>query len=140
MIALGYSGFTRDSRRAAQGRSLGMTSLGFDRMVRSVDGELPISLFPLGFFGHDAAAGIVVDGEVVACAAEERFTRVKHGLNVAGNPLLPRKAIQTSNPGMSAAVACPTDTQPCCEIQHCAMPGDTSLHRSRRTSPLRRNS
>ena len=88
MIVLGYSGFTRDSRRAAQGRSLGMTGLGFDRMVRSVDGELPISHFPLGFFGHDAAAGLVVDGEVVACAAEERFTRVKHGLNVAGNPLL----------------------------------------------------
>ncbi len=93
MIALGFSGFTRDSRRARRGRALGMTGLGFDRMVRFVDGEVPVRLFPLGFFGHDAAAAIAIDGEVVACAAEERFTRVKHGLNVAGNPLLPRNAI-----------------------------------------------
>jgi carbamoyltransferase len=93
MIALGFSGFTRDSRQARSGRTLGMTGLGFDRMVRFVDGDVPVRLFPLGFFGHDAAAAIVVDGELVACAAEERFTRVKHGLNMAGNPLLPRHAI-----------------------------------------------
>jgi carbamoyltransferase len=93
MIALGFSGYTRDSRQARRGRGLGMTGLGFDRMVRFVDGEVPARLFPLSFFGHDAAAAIVVDSEVVACAAEERFTRVKHGLNVAGNPLLPRNAI-----------------------------------------------
>ncbi len=94
MIVLGYSGFTRDSRRASRGRSLGMIGLGFDNMVQFVDGEPPLSLFPLGFFGHDASAAIVVNGRVVACAAEERFARVKHSLNLAGNPLLPRNAIQ----------------------------------------------
>ncbi len=93
MIVLGFSGFTRDSRQAHGGRSLGMTGLGFEHMVRFVDGRVPVRLFPLGFFGHDAAAAVVTDGEVVACAAEERFTRVKHGLNLAGNPLLPRHAI-----------------------------------------------
>jgi carbamoyltransferase len=70
-----------------------MTSLGIENMLNFVDGEVPICLFPLGFFGHDSAAGIVFDGEVVACAAEERFVRVKHGLNLAGNSLLPQKAI-----------------------------------------------
>jgi carbamoyltransferase len=29
--------------------------------------------------GHDSAAAIVVDGEVIAAAAEERFNRRKHG-------------------------------------------------------------
>ena len=28
---------------------------------------------------HDSAAALVVDGEVVAAAEEERFTRIKHG-------------------------------------------------------------
>ncbi|MCX2730886.1 hypothetical protein OOZ19_11600 [Saccharopolyspora sp. NFXS83] len=31
-----------------------------------------------GGLGHDAAAGLVIDGEVVACAEEERFVRRKH--------------------------------------------------------------
>ena len=28
---------------------------------------------------HDSAAALVVDGEVIAAAEEERFTRIKHG-------------------------------------------------------------
>ncbi|MDP3219540.1 MAG: carbamoyltransferase N-terminal domain-containing protein, partial [Deltaproteobacteria bacterium] len=32
----------------------------------------------LSFGYHDAAACLVVDGEVVAACAEERFTRQKH--------------------------------------------------------------
>jgi carbamoyltransferase len=48
----------------------------------------------LGYFGHDASAAIVVDGQIVACAAEERFTRVKYGLNLTGNTLWPKKAMQ----------------------------------------------
>src|SRR5262249_53666258 len=51
-------------------------------------------LFPLGYFGHDASAALLRDGQVVACAAEERFTRVKYSLNQAGNTLLPRHAIR----------------------------------------------
>ncbi|MFC1628484.1 carbamoyltransferase [Gemmatimonadota bacterium] len=94
MIVLGYSGFTRDSREGGLDRSLGMTGLGLEHMIRFVDGDPPLRLFPLGFFGHDAAASIIVDGQIIACASEERFIRSKHGLNLAGNPLLPRNAIE----------------------------------------------
>jgi carbamoyltransferase len=38
-------------------------------------------------FYHDAAAAIVRDGEIVAAAQEERFTRKKH------DPRFPRQAI-----------------------------------------------
>lgn len=43
----------------------------------------------LGISGdyHDAAAALVIDGQVVAAAEEERFTRIKH------DPSLPRHAI-----------------------------------------------
>lgn len=37
---------------------------------------------------HDAAASLVIDGEIIAAAQEERFSRIKHDLN------LPVKAIQ----------------------------------------------
>lgn len=36
-----------------------------------------------GGLGHDAAAGLVIDGEVVACAEEERFVRRKHAYGLA---------------------------------------------------------
>lgn len=44
----------------------------------------------LGISGlyHDSAAAIVVDGEIIAAAQEERFTRVKH------DPAMPENAIQ----------------------------------------------
>lgn len=94
MIVLGYSGFTRDSRLGSGGRSLfAKTNQGFENLFAFRDGEVPFPLFPLGFFGHDASAALVVDGEVVACAAEERFTRTKHSLNLAGNTLLPKNAV-----------------------------------------------
>src|SRR5262245_14966626 len=32
----------------------------------------------LSFFFHDSAAAIVCDGQIVAAAAEERFSRLKH--------------------------------------------------------------
>jgi carbamoyltransferase len=42
----------------------------------------------LGFScGHDASACLVVDGEVVADAAEERFTRVKHDSGFPSNAI-----------------------------------------------------
>ncbi|MBN1298644.1 MAG: carbamoyltransferase [Actinobacteria bacterium] len=37
---------------------------------------------------HDAAAALVVDGEIIAAAQEERFTRVKHDLNMPVNAML----------------------------------------------------
>jgi carbamoyltransferase len=94
MTVLGYSGFTRDSRQPSGNRSLfARANQGFENLFAFRDGEAPFPLFPLGFFGHDASAALVVDGEVVACAAEERFSRAKHSLNLAGNTLLPKHAI-----------------------------------------------
>ncbi len=94
MIVLGYSGFTRDSRLAKGVRSpLARPHQDFDSLFAFRDGEVPFPMFPLGYLGHDASAAIVSDGRVLACAAEERFTRTKHSLNLAGNTLLPRRAI-----------------------------------------------
>jgi len=36
---------------------------------------------------HDAAATLVIDGEIIAAAQEERFTRVKHDLNMPVNAI-----------------------------------------------------
>lgn len=36
---------------------------------------------------HDAAACLVIDGEIIAAAQEERFTRIKHDLNLPVNAI-----------------------------------------------------
>ena len=36
------------------------------------------TILGISAFCHDAAAALVVDGEIVAAAQEERFTRIKH--------------------------------------------------------------
>jgi len=36
---------------------------------------------------HDAAACLVVDGEIIAAAQEERFTRIKHYLSMPVNAI-----------------------------------------------------
>ncbi len=94
MVTLGYSGFTRDARSGLDLRSpLGKTRQTFSTIFDFREGEVPFSFFPLGYFGHDASAALLLDGKVIACAAEERFTRVKYSLNLAGKTLLPRNAI-----------------------------------------------
>jgi len=94
MYTLGYSGFTRDARSGTGIRSpLAKTHQNFGTIFDFRDGEVPFSMFPLGYFGHDASAALLCDGKVIACAAEERFIRVKYSLNLAGNTLLPRNAI-----------------------------------------------
>jgi carbamoyltransferase len=40
-----------------------------------------VSILGISAFYHDSAAALVVDGEVVAAAQEERFTRIKHDEN-----------------------------------------------------------
>jgi carbamoyltransferase len=45
------------------------------------------AILGISAFYHDAAAAVVIDGEVVAAAQEERFTRCKH------DPRFPRHAI-----------------------------------------------
>jgi carbamoyltransferase len=96
MKVLGYSGFTRDSRSASGRRGFARTGIDFDSLFSFRDGEVPFTRFPLGYLGHDASAALVIDGEVIAAAAEERFTRAKHALNLAGNTLLPRHAMAFS--------------------------------------------
>src|SRR5207248_9990465 len=39
------------------------------------------TILGISAFYHDSAACLVVDGEIVAAAQEERFTRVKHDHN-----------------------------------------------------------
>jgi carbamoyltransferase len=46
------------------------------------------SVLGISAFYHDSAACLVVDGEIIAAAQEERFTRIKHDHN------FPRKAAQ----------------------------------------------
>ncbi len=46
------------------------------------------SILGLSAFYHDSAAALVIDGEIVAAAQEERYTRKKH------DPSYPENAIQ----------------------------------------------
>ena len=39
---------------------------------------MPVKILGISAFYHDSAAALVVDGEIVAAAQEERFTRRKH--------------------------------------------------------------
>jgi carbamoyltransferase len=43
------------------------------------------SILGISAFYHDSAASLVVDGEIIAAAQEERFTRVKHDHRFPGN-------------------------------------------------------
>ena len=38
-------------------------------------------------FFHDAAAALLVDGELIAAAEEERFTRIKHDYSFPENAI-----------------------------------------------------
>jgi carbamoyltransferase len=46
------------------------------------------SILGISAFYHDSAACLVVDGEIIAAAQEERFTRVKHDHRFPGNAVL----------------------------------------------------
>ncbi len=39
---------------------------------------MSLSILGISAFYHDSAAALVIDGEIVAAAQEERFTRIKH--------------------------------------------------------------
>ena len=45
------------------------------------------AILGISAFYHDSAAALVVDGQIVAAAQEERFTRIKH------DPAFPTRAI-----------------------------------------------
>src|SRR5712675_1407613 len=42
---------------------------------------MPLSILGISAFYHDSAAALLVDGDIVAAAQEERFTRIKHDYN-----------------------------------------------------------
>jgi carbamoyltransferase len=92
VIILGISGF-EDTHREAEPHPHAARREA-DAPFAFRDGGVPLQYFPLGLIGHDAAAALLVDGRLVACAAEERFSRQKHGLNLAGRTTLPRRAIR----------------------------------------------
>ena len=48
---------------------------------------MPEAILGLSAFYHDSAAALLVDGQVVAAAQEERFTRKKH------DPAFPAQAM-----------------------------------------------
>ncbi len=56
--------------------------------------DLPLNFFPLDGVGHDSAAAILRDGELIAAAAEERFCRLKHATARGGRTLGPRQAAE----------------------------------------------
>src|SRR5437660_12249059 len=42
---------------------------------------MALSILGISAFYHDSAAALLMDGEIVAAAQEERFTRIKHDHN-----------------------------------------------------------
>ena len=47
----------------------------------------PVNILGISAFYHDSAACFVVDGEIIAAAQEERFTRLKHDLGFPINAI-----------------------------------------------------
>ncbi|MEU5951165.1 carbamoyltransferase C-terminal domain-containing protein [Streptomyces sp. NPDC047525] len=68
MIVLGYNGFTRGAELF--GRLYGATGVGRNLLV-----------------GHDAAAALTIDGEVVAAVEEEQLSRVKKTSDFPANAI-----------------------------------------------------
>jgi carbamoyltransferase len=48
---------------------------------------MPEYVLGISAFYHDAAAAILRDGEIIAAAQEERFTRKKHDTGFPGNAI-----------------------------------------------------
>ena len=48
---------------------------------------MPIYILGISCFYHDAAAALIKDGEIIAAAQEERFTRKKHDFNFPENAI-----------------------------------------------------
>src|SRR3954471_19964541 len=47
-------------------------------LIALASARMPTRILGLSAFYHDSAAALVRDGEIVAAAQEERFTRIKH--------------------------------------------------------------
>ena len=93
MIVLGISGL-ENVNPIRFGNSYGIIRPTLENLFTIGANNIPIQLFPLSIMGHDSAAALVRDGRLIAFASEERFTRVKHGFNLAGQTVLPKHAIE----------------------------------------------
>ena len=93
MIVLGISGF--ESLQETRDRDFeAPVSRSVEELLSFSGNSVPLQFFPLHLIGHDGAAALIVDGRLTAFAAEERFTRIKHGYNLAGRTILPRRSIE----------------------------------------------
>ena len=45
------------------------------------------SILGISAFYHDSAAALIIDGEIIAAAQEERFTRIKHDFSFPYNAI-----------------------------------------------------
>ena len=93
MVILGISGF-EDSNGSGSAHPYASRRREAAASKGGAQAPVPLQFFPLHLIGHDSAAALIVDGKVIACAAEERFTRIKHGFNLAGKTVLPRRAMR----------------------------------------------
>jgi predicted NodU family carbamoyl transferase len=62
-----------------------------------------VSILGISAFYHDSAACLVVDGDIVAAAQEERFSRVKHDHRFPFRPRVIVSPKQTSPPENSTS-------------------------------------
>ena len=54
---------------------------GISQPAKVVHRRTSVEILGISAFYHDSAACLVVDGEIIAAAQEERFTRIKHDHN-----------------------------------------------------------
>lgn len=61
-----------------------------------------MKILGISAFFHDSAAAIIVDGEIVAAAQEERFTRKKHDAAFPSNAV--RYCLEAANVSMDNVI------------------------------------
>jgi carbamoyltransferase len=100
MLILGYAGHQRhgwksEGKLASRMRHSRRYPAVFDSITSFGEAveDLPLNFFPLDGVGHDSAAALLCDGQLIAAAAEERFNRFKHSTAAGGKILPPRKAV-----------------------------------------------
>ena len=64
------------------------------------------SILGISAFYHDSAASIIVDGQIIAAAQEERFSRIKHDSSYPKNAV--EFVLNYSNLSLSQVESCQT--------------------------------
>jgi carbamoyltransferase len=78
-----YAGFIRHS--AGGGKKLSHRAIHLHTLLIILQQYAVTKILGISAFYHDSAACLVVEGEIIAAAQEERFTRVKHDHNFPVN-------------------------------------------------------